>query len=404
MLTAPHESASFRRATSSRLRRRRSPPRVGDPRVAIVTDTIDDLNGVAIGLRRLRSAATSAGLPLWLIGPGDQDDVHVDAEGIVRLPSRYSRELPVYRGMTWSLPYFIPLVRFLVDHDIELVQATTPGPMGMSAMAAAHLLKLPVVTQHHTEVGAYAERLSGPALGRMADAIASAFYRRSALCLAPSRAAAETLLSYGVRPSRITRVPRGVDLGLFHPSRRDRTVLARFGIGDEPVIIYVGRFSREKNLEALLDAHRELLQSGVAPTLLLVGEGPIAEDLRGDRVIVAGPLRGEALAAVLASADVFAFPSETETFGNAVVEAQASGLAVIVAPSGAASENVVAGVTGIVAPPSLFAGALRALFDDPGARARMGSAAHLHARRYDLTAAARGTFDIYRTVTPRTCK
>ncbi len=401
MLTAPYQSSSRRRAISTRRRRRRSSARDGDPRVAIVTDTIDDLNGVAIGLRRLRSAATSVGLPLWLVGPGDQDDVYVDAEGIVRLPSRYSRELPVYRGMTWSLPHFRPLVRFLVEHDIDLVQATTPGPMGMSAMAAARLLKLPVVTQHHTEVGAYAERLSGPALGRMADAIASSFYRRSTLCLAPSRAAAETLRSYGVPASRITRVPRGVDLGLFHPSRRDRSALARFGIGDEPVVVYVGRFSREKNLAALLAAHRELLTSGVAPTLLLVGEGPCVADLHGDRVIVAGPLRGEDLAAVLASADVFAFPSETETFGNAVVEAQASGLAVVVAPSGAASENVVAGVTGIVTPPSLFAGALRALLDDPAARARMGSAAHLHARRYDLTAAARGTFDIYRTVLER---
>jgi glycosyltransferase involved in cell wall biosynthesis len=404
MLTAPHPSVSIHRATAPRRHRRRSSPRDGDPRVAIVTDTIDDLNGVAIGLRRLRSAATSAGLPLWLVGPGDQDDVHVDAEDIVRLPSRYSRELAVYRGMTWSLPFFIPLVRWLVEHDIELVQATTPGPMGMSAMAAARLLKLPVVTQHHTEVGAFAERLSGPALGRMADAIASSFYRRSTLCLAPSRAAAETLLSYGVPAPRIVRVPRGVDLELFHPSRRDRAALARFGIGDEPVIVYVGRFSREKNLAALLAAHRELLRSGVAPTLLLVGEGPNAAELNGDRVIVAGPLRGEALAAVLASADVFAFPSETETFGNAVVEAQASGLAVVVAPSGAASENVIAGVTGIVAPPSRFAGALRALLDDPEARARMGNAAHLHARRYDLTAAARGTFDIYRAVTRRTCK
>jgi glycosyltransferase involved in cell wall biosynthesis len=379
-----------------------------EPRVAIVTDTIDDLNGVAIGLRRLRSAAKSAGLPLWLVGPGDQNHVQVDTDGIVRLPSRFSRELALYRGMTWSLPFFLPLVRFLVDHEIALVQATTPGPMGMSAMAAARLLHLPVVTQHHTEVGAYAARLSGPALGHMADAIASSFYRRSELCLAPSRAAAETLRSYGVPQARIARVPRGVDLELFHPSRRDRASLARFGIADEPVIVYVGRFSREKNLAALLAAHRQLLarrpaiEERGAPTLLLIGEGPSVADLQGPRVIVAGPLRGEALATALASADVFAFPSETETFGNAVVEAQASGLAVVVAPSGAASENVVAGVTGIVAPPSRFADALGALLDDPSERARMGIAAHRHARRYDLTAAARGTFDLYRSVVERT--
>ncbi|MBL8741042.1 MAG: glycosyltransferase, partial [Myxococcales bacterium] len=321
MLTAPNPSASRRRPSR---RRPRPYARAADPRVAIVTDTIDDLNGVAIGLRRLRSAATSAGLPLWLVGPGAENDVHMDADGIVRLPSRYSRELAVYRGMTWSLPYFIPMMRWLVEQEIELVQATTPGPMGVSAMAAARLLKLPVVTQHHTEVGAYAERLSGPALGRVADTIASSFYRRSAVCLAPSQAAAETLRSYGVPAPRIVRVPRGVDVGLFHPSRRDRAQLARFGIGDEPVIVYVGRFSREKNLAALLAAHRELLASGVAATLLFVGEGPNVADLHGDRVIVAGPLRGEALAAVIASADVFAFPSETETFGNAVVEAQAS--------------------------------------------------------------------------------
>ena len=163
-------------------------------------------------------------------------------------------------------------------------------------------------------------------------------------------------------------------------------------------MLFVGRLSNEKNLDTLLAAWRLVHASCPEAQLLVVGDGPRARDVTGPGIVRAGSLYGTELAAVFASADVFAFPSETETFGNVVVEAAASGLPAVVAAAGAAHEHVAHGATGLVVPgadPAAFAGALVELLDDADARARMGHAARERAVGYDFARAVRATWQVY---------
>lgn len=366
------------------------------PRVAIISDTLDDTNGVAIGLRRLAAAARRAGHAVHLVGAAQRTPIPGDE--IVRIPAALSASLPIYPDMVWSVPELPPLVEHLAA-TADLVQVSTPGPMGIAGLIAARMLKLPVIAQYHTEVAEYAARMSGlPMLGAIVGPIVGWFYQQAELCLAPSEAVVQRLTSLGVAPERICRVRRGVDLALFDPARRDRGRFAAHGGG--PTVLYVGRLSREKNLETLLAAWTIVHRAHPEARLCVVGEGPQRHAIRGPGVIDHGPAYGVELATLFASADLFAFPSETETFGNVVVEAAASGLASIVASAGAAREHVLDGETGDVVDgkdPAAFAAAMIRQLEDPLRRARMGAAARVHAHGYDLGPAMRATMELYRS-------
>jgi glycosyltransferase involved in cell wall biosynthesis len=314
----------------------------------------------------------------------------------VRIASAMQAALPIYPDYTWSVPELPPLVAHLA-RTTDLVQVATPGPMGLAGLIAARMLGLPVIAQYHTEVAEYAARLTGmPFVKALVEPFVGWFYKQADLCLAPSRAVELRLAALGVE--RVLPVRRGVDLALFDPARRDRASLARWGVGEGPVALYVGRLSREKNLDALATAWREVFAARPEAWLVIVGDGPQPKLVDGPGVIATGALHGEELATVFASADAFAFPSETETFGNVVVEAAASGLPSIVARAGASHEHVIDGVTGDVidgGDRGALARALIAMLDDHERRRRMGAAARAHATRYDLAAAVASTWSIY---------
>jgi glycosyltransferase involved in cell wall biosynthesis len=370
-----------------------------EPRVAIISDTVDDTNGIAIGLRRFVAASRRAGHDIHLVGAERAGVV----DEIVRMPAAMTACLPIYPDMTWSVPELPPLVAWL-SRSADLVQLAAPGPLGIAGLIAARMLGLPVVAQYHTEVAEYAARMTGmPMIRGIVEPIVGWFYKQADLCLAPSQAVEARLAGFGVAADHVYRVQRGVDLDLFHPRRRDRSALARFGIaGDEPVALYVGRLSKEKNLDVLAAAWAIVHAARPDARLIVVGgEGPLVGTFRAPGMIEAGGLYGAELATVFASADVFVFPSETETFGNVVVEAGASGLPAIVATAGAAHEHVIDGVTGhVVDGRDRIAATLLALFADPALRARMGAAARGHVTRYDLDAAVRSTWNIYARFAP----
>jgi len=368
-------------------------------RVSVISDSVDHIDGISIGLRRLAAASQRAGHAMTLVGPADAEP-RVDE--IVRIPAAMSAALPMYPQYTWSVPE-LPALTAHLARSADLVQLATPGPMGLAGLIAARMLGLPVLAQYHTEVPEYAARLTGlPFVKDLVAPFVGWFYQQADLCLAPSQTVADRLSALGVATANIRRVQRGVDLALFDPARRDRAYLARHGIAaDAPVALYVGRLSKEKNLDGLRAAWRIIAAARPDARLVVVGDGPQPAALDGDGVIRTGVLHGEELATAFASADVFAFASETETFGNVVVEAAASGLPAVVAAAGAAHEHVVAGETGVVVDgrdPQTFAREVLALFANPTRRARMAVTARAHARSYDLDAAVAATWELYRGV------
>ena len=368
-------------------------------RVSVISDSVDHIDGISIGLRRLAAASQRAGHSMTLVGPTDQEP-RVDE--IVRIPAAMSAALPMYPQYTWSVPE-LPALTTHLARNADLVQLATPGPMGLAGLIAARMLGLPVLAQYHTEVPDYAARLTGlPFVKDLVAPFVGWFYQQAELCLAPSQTVAGRLVGLGVAVENIRRVQRGVDLALFDPARRDRNCLARYGIADDaPVALYVGRLSKEKNLDGLRAAWRLVSEERPDAHLVVVGDGPQPTALDGVGVVRTGVLHGEELATMFASADVFAFASETETFGNVVVEAAASGLPAVVATAGAAHEHVIDGATGfVVAGAEALAAALVRLLDDADLRARMGCAARAHAASYALDHAVRATWDIYRSIPP----
>jgi len=372
------------------------------PKVAVFTDTIDHVNGVAIGLRRLLAEAQRDGVDLKLVGCAKVPKLTIDDDGIYRLPSVYEHHLAEYPEMAWSVPHLPPLLRFLEEEDIDLIQCSTPGPVGLAAMAAGRLAGLPVIGQYHTDVPEYALRLTGdPAAAALVRQLVAWFYRGVDRVLVPSDWVGEVVRGLGVPTEHLVRIPRGIDLAQFSPEHRDPGAMAALGLGDGPVVLYVGRLSREKSIDQVLAAFAAVQAELPAARLLLVGDGPLRADLERNAppgCMLTGLVTGAPLATLYASADLFMFPSETETFGNVVVEAQASGLPVIVSDRGATREHVVDGVTGFALDPRDTLATSRAMLRilrDGDLRARMSRAAAQHATRYDMGDALRGTYRCY---------
>jgi glycosyltransferase involved in cell wall biosynthesis len=379
-------------------------PAVASPRVAVLSDTLDDVNGVALGLRRLRQAALAAGHDLRLVSWGEGDHLSIDDDGTVRVPALARHRLADYPEMEFGLPHLPSLLNYLIANRIDLVQCSTPGPVGIMGLFAARLAGIPVVGQYHTDLPEYCTRITGdPMTGALISTAVGWFYNAMDRVFVPSQAVAARVAELGVAADKVVRMPRGIDLDLFRASRRDPHAFAPFGLNGEPKVLYVGRLSREKSLDALIDAFALASPSVPEARLVIVGTGPYAQPLAmraaGDRVLFLGTRTGDELATLMASSDVFVSPSETETFGNTVVEAQASGLPVVVANRGAARENMLDQVTGLVVDarkPEELAAAISRLLVDRRRRAVMAEAATAFARRYNMAAAAEGTFGEYR--------
>jgi glycosyltransferase involved in cell wall biosynthesis len=244
---------------------------------------------------------------------------------------------------------------------------------------------LPLVGSFHTDLAAYAEQLSGSSwLGRWMREYMRWPYGKCARVLVPSEHTRQLLIEAKSSPERIDVWPRGVDPVLFHPAKRSTLLREKWHVSDRrPALIYVGRVSKEKGLLQLPAISDSLHKLGVEHRLIVVGDGPLLPALR-DRLpdaVFTGALCRSAVADAFASADCFVFPSTTDTAGNVVLEAQASGLPVVVSGSGGPRENMVAGETGTVChrdDPREWAAAIAATLLQPR-RARLSQSARQYA-------------------------
>jgi glycosyltransferase involved in cell wall biosynthesis len=219
----------------------------------------------------------------------------------------------------------------------------------------------------------------------------------------PSNSTASELIQKGISPQKIQLFPRGIDIQRFHPSKRNGYLEERYQIRSGAKLLYVGRISKEKNLGHLEGVFKELAKAHPDIHLVLVGDGPymneMRESMRGLPCTFTGYLEGEELAAVYASSDLFVFPSTTDTFGNVVLEAQASGIPVIVTDLGGPQENLIPGKTGLVVDQSdsgAFLGAIESLLRDPSRRKQMGRAARQYMEDRSFESAFNKTWGLYR--------
>lgn len=354
----------------------------------MLTDTFTQLNGVAGTMRRLaRYAEANPDRRLRVVtceGRSGETPGLLDLTPVARVP------VPGYDDgdLRPGVPSLIGLLEAVRASGAGVVHAATPGPMGLAGLAVARSLGIPFVATYHTEFARYAYEITGDRLAaEIVGRAVSWFYGQAERVYVPTESVAHELAAGGVPESRILRFTRGIDLDAFGPRHTTRRMRGRMGAGRNLVVLYVGRLSREKGLEVLAGAMRRASAERPDLRLCLVGDGPdrrwLSDRLSGVPHRFLGALTGGDLAAAYASADMFLFPSGTETYGQVVVEAAASGLPCVVSDAGAARHHVRDAESGLVVPAGDvegFARAVLTLAGDDALRGRMALGAERVAR------------------------
>jgi glycosyltransferase involved in cell wall biosynthesis len=355
-------------------------PRLAEPRALVFTDTFDETNGVAGTMRRLARFARERGRPIAVVTCGRRTETE---SGRVTFAADWSFPLPTYESLELRVPSLTEVLAYVEDEQPDVIHVATPGPVGLIGLAAAKTLGLPIVGSYHTDLGPYALHLTRDLI--VADAIdryVEWFYRQCSLVLGPTRAVADALAQKKIA-TRVGVWGRGVDATSFAPLRRDESWRTHLLAGGEVLLLSVGRLSKEKRVGVLLDAFARLDDPRVR--LAIAGDGPARAELEADApagVIFLGELHGRELATAYASADVFCFPSTTDTFGQVILEAAACGLPILAAAAGGALELVEQGRTGLLVAPddaNELAAALRRLAAAPRERSALGRAARAFA-------------------------
>lgn len=344
---------------------------------ALVTETYPpEVNGVALTVQSLEHGLRERGHAVSLVRPRQDGD---DAEACGSDILVRGVALPRYPGLRAGLPATRQLLDTWSQARPEAIYIATEGPLGWSALRAARRLGIPAATGFHTRFDEYMRDYRLGWLEPVALRWMRHFHNRADVTVVPTHELQRFLWEAGFRCVR--RLSRGVDTELFHPDRRDPATRARLGVaGGAPLLIHVGRLAPEKNLALAMRAYRRLLALRPDARLVCVGDGPMGAALRRDNpdVVFTGILRGEALARVFASADLFVFPSLSETFGNVTLEAMASGIATVAYAYGAAGEHLRDGVHGAAIDPGDEAALLAAVVrigGDARAMRAMGRAA-----------------------------
>jgi glycosyltransferase involved in cell wall biosynthesis/predicted metal-dependent phosphoesterase TrpH len=324
----------------------------GPPKVAVLVDGIGATHGVSRVIEEMRRRGVP-GFEVEVVG--------TDADVDRRLSCVMEATLPYGEDLTVGVPSVAGAVERLAEGSFDLVHVCSPGPVGALGLMIGRGLGLPVVGSYHTELAAYAALRSESApLTETVSSLLSRFYGACDIVLSPSGSADRSLETLGVPLARLLRWTRGVDTLRFSPALRDRAAFPREAV----TVLYAGRLQREKGTDLLAETFLAARREEPRLHLVLAGGGPEEDRLRrrlGDAVTLLGWLRGEELARAYASSDIFLFPSITDTFGQVILEAQASGVPVVAAAAGGPLALIEDGVTGLLRAPraeALAAGVL----------------------------------------------
>ncbi|TVP89946.1 MAG: glycosyltransferase family 1 protein [Pseudomonadaceae bacterium] len=325
--------------------------------IVIVSETFaPEVNGVAHTLLQLCRGLLAQGYRVSLIRPLQAADKQTPTHAVdqgwchdqLLVPGM---PLPGYHSLHFGIARSSRLRRWLAEQPVDAVYVATQGPLGLAAVRAAKALHIRVCSGFHTNFHNYTHYYRVGFLDAWLRRYCRWFHNQTALTLVPSRQSAVQLDAMGIGPCALWS--RGVDCQAFDPGHRDSGLRAEWGVAAEtPVLLYVGRLAAEKNLPLALRSYTALKRRYPDARLVLVGDGPLRSELTRNYpdVIFAGVQRGQALARYYASADIFLFPSLTDTFGNVVLEAMASGLTVVAYDMAAAREHLRQAQNGLTLP------------------------------------------------------
>ena len=295
-------------------------------KLCIVTETYPpEVNGVAMTLHRISNELRQQGHSVCIIRPRQSSEAqnarYDDTLIVTGLP------LPGYDGLRFGLPCSHKLRTHWAAERPDIIYAATEGPLGQSAIKAAAALDIPIVSGFHTNFHEYMKHYKLPILEKMVQGFLRKTHNKTRRTFAPSQDVITRLESMGIEDTRL--LGRGVDTTLFHPAKRDTALRQRWGVDDDGIVaIFVSRLAAEKNIPLTVKAFEQIKQRTTNVACVFVGDGPERAKLEKAHpdYIFGGMQMGEDLARHYASADLFVFPSVTETFGNVVTEAMASGL------------------------------------------------------------------------------
>jgi glycosyltransferase involved in cell wall biosynthesis len=354
--------------------------------IAVVTETYTpDINGVAMTCERMVSGLSRRGHRIQLVRTQDPKAPiaeHVDEDIRVR-----GFAVPWYPDVRFGLITARRLIRAWTKDRPDIVQVVTEGPLGLAALRAARKLGIPAISDFHTLFDHYTRYYKMGWMQGMAEGYLRWFHHQSLATLVPTNALRETLAAHGYHDLKV--IGRGVDTERFAPAHRSSALRKTWGVDDDtPVALYVGRLAAEKNLDLAIEAWHAMRSAHPGCRMLFVGDGPMRQALEAaaPEALFVGSKKGAELSAHYASADIFLFPSLSETFGNVTQEAMASGLAVLAFDHAAAGTLIQPGQNGLLATPgdnSTFINQAVHLVNDAGMRQRFGRQARQDALTHD---------------------
>ncbi|MCB1588551.1 MAG: glycosyltransferase family 1 protein [Xanthomonadales bacterium] len=378
-------------------------------RLAIVTETFPpEINGVALTVRGLAAGAVELGHTVEVLRPR-RDDPTGEGHGPWSDLVLPSLPLPRYPGLRLGLPARWRIQRHWAAQRPDAVYVATEGPLGWSAVSAARALNIAVASGYHTRFDHYVVHYGHGWLRGTAQAWLRRFHNRCDGTIVPTQRLQQDLQADGYR--HVHRLPRGVDTERFHSRWRDPELRARWGAGPgDLVVLHVGRLAPEKNLALVQRSFAAIRQQRPQAKLVWVGDGPARAALQqgaDGAVHFAGIQTGDDLARHYASADLFLFPSLTDTFGNVVLEALASGVPVVAFDDGAAAEHLRdahAGRLAAFADETAFIDAAVALATDPEALAQASVTAHRRMQVHGLGGVASAYVELLQEIASQRAK
>ncbi|MBF0569736.1 MAG: glycosyltransferase [Candidatus Omnitrophica bacterium] len=347
-----HQSSAIMEKVQARFL---GPLKPEERRVLWFSDTVNDLNGVSITLRNFASFAGRQGLSIRLVSARQQGEPRPDYQ--LELPTVYEYTPDFYPNYTMRFPSLLKSLELICAERPTEIIVSTPGPVGLLGVLAARLFGIPCRGIYHSDFSRMAGLgLSGGTMASFVEGFVRWFYSCVDEVGVPTQEIIRRLIVSGYESSRLTLFKRGIDTTAFAPVHGEKNDLRRcYGLDDRMTLLYAGRVSRDKSLGLLVQVYRELIRRGEEINLLIAGDGPMLEELKKDlsdrpRVRFTGRLAQRDLPLVYSMADLFVFPSTIDTFGMAVLEAQACELPVLVTNVGGPQEVILAGTTGFVLP------------------------------------------------------